>query len=52
MSLKKQKPYTDNDQIESGRALGAGAKHSESLELVPLICVGVASKCPSSSWMS
>ncbi|KAE9977661.1 hypothetical protein EG328_001876 [Venturia inaequalis] len=28
--------------IESGRALGAGAKHSEPLQIVPLVCVGVA----------
>jgi hypothetical protein len=32
------------DQVESGRALGNGAKTDKPLELVPLICVGVASK--------
>ena len=31
-------------QIESGRALGAGAKESEALHLIPIIFVSVASK--------
>jgi divalent metal cation (Fe/Co/Zn/Cd) transporter len=30
--------------VESGRALGAGEKTDKPLELVPLICVGIASK--------
>jgi hypothetical protein len=46
--LEERSSYTNTAQIESGRALGAGAKHGDPLDLVPLICVGVASKC---SWL-
>jgi hypothetical protein len=32
------------NQIESGRALGGGAKESEQLHIIPIIFVSIASK--------
>jgi ABC-type multidrug transport system fused ATPase/permease subunit len=39
-------PDANTFQIESGRALGGGAKDSEELHIIPIIFVAVASKLP------